>query len=605
MAKEVIKRFLKLKLLSRITAVMLISVMLLLAGCDNKELPSKTDGSETSSVSEPENNSGSENSGSEESTPEDSSSEDVSSEETDSVNSDNENNSSEEASSDNSVSSEDDSSDDTDSSEENKDTSGEPDPALGTFTFEETVTNENLSQEIIPVGNTANLSNPLKGYKDKEAEALRKEILNTGNTEEYYKITGTKYYISSLNGDDLNSGKSPKEAFKSFEGLSGIEFQPGDAVLLERGSVFRLYSTFLTKEGVTYGSYGKGEKPKIYGSAVNLSTVVWSPSVKKNVWQIDYVYAECAGMFFNHGKEVGFKRTGLRNLKKNTDFYQDPSSDTLYVYCDKGNPAKVYESIEFSTQMSILGIPSGVDNVTIDNLCIKYGGIMGVSGTWNTDHINVTNCEIGYIGGGTTSGGTSRYGNAIQFWTGANDIVCDHNWIYQTWDTAISWQGYGGEKYTYNNISFSDNLLEYNNADFEYWDDGSSIDNFVVANNIMRFTSLGWGTREDDGGYRGIDGPFSGGIEEMTVKNHYITDNIIDCPGRYIINWAITPEDLNKNIFISGTEIYVNSSYRTTDVILRGFKTDKSQPNSVETDKSEVFVETLKRFDPDAVLEWH
>ena len=549
MAKNVIKRFLKFSHLSRITAVMLISAMLLLAGCDNKTPPSKTESSASSSVSEPEKNSGSENSGSEE--------------------------------------------------------SEKFDPTAGVFTYEETVSNAKGSAEIIPKGNTANLNKPLKGYKDKEAEALREEILNTENTEKYYKITGTKYYISSLNGDDLNSGKTPAEAFKSFEGLSGIEFKPGDAVLLERGSVFRLYSTFLAKEGVTYGSYGKGEKPKIYGSAVNLSTVVWTPSVKKNVWQIDYVYAECAGMFFNHGKEIGYKRTSIRKLEKNTDFYQDPSSDMLYVYCDKGNPAKVYESIEFSTQMSIIGIPSGVDNVTIDNLCLKYGGIMGVSGTWNTDHINVTNCEIGYIGGGTTSGGTSRYGNAIQFWTGANDIVCDHNWVYQTWDTAISWQGFGGEKYTYNNISFSDNLLEYNNADFEYWDDGSSIDNFVIANNIMRFTSLGWGTRADDGGYRGIDGPFSGGIEEMTVKKHYITNNIIDCPGRYIINWSVNPEDLNKNIFISGTEIYVNSSYRSTNVILRGFKTDESQPNSVETDKKDVFIETLKRFDPKAVLEWY
>lgn len=483
--------------------------------------------------------------------------------------------------------------------------SGVSDPALGAFTFEETVSNVKGSTEIIPQGNTANLSNPLKGYKDEEAEALRQEILNTKNTEEYYKITGTKYYVSSLNGDDLNSGKSPDEAFQSFEGLSAIEFEPGDAVLLERGSVFRLYSTFLTKGGVTYGSYGEGEKPKIYGSAVNLSTVEWTPSVKRNVWQIDYVYAECAGMFFNHGKEIGYKRTGLRKLEKNTDFYQDPSSDMLYVYCDKGNPAKVYDSIEFSTQMSIMSIPSGVDNVTIDNLCLKYGGIMGVSGTWNTDHINVTNCEIGYIGGGTTSTGSSRYGNAIQFWTGANDIVCDHNWIYQTWDTAISWQGFGGAKYTYNNISFSDNLLEYNNADFEYWDDGSSINNFVIARNIMRFTSLGWGTREDDGGYRGIDGPFSGGIAEMTVKNHYIKDNIIDCPGRYIVNWDNKPEDLNKNIIISGTEIHVNPSYRTTDIILRGFKTKNSDPNSVSTTDEKVFIETLKKFDSGAVLKWY
>ena len=478
------------------------------------------------------------------------------------------------------------------------------DPLDGTITFEQTVSNTKENTEILPKGNTANLNKPLKGYADNKAEKLRQEILNTGNTEEYYKITGTKYYVSSINGDDLNSGTSPDKAFKSIEGLATIELKSGDAVLFERGSVFRLYTTFLTSKGVTYGSYGTGEKPKIFGSAVNLTSVVWTPSVKKNVWQIDYVYAECAGMFFNHGKEIGYKRVGLRNLKKNTDFYQDPATDILYLYSDKGNPSKVYESIEFSTQMNIIGIPSGVDNVTIDNLCIKYGGIMGVSGTWNTDHINVTNCEIGYIGGGTTSNGTSRYGNAIQFWTGANDIVCDHNWIYQTWDTAISWQGYGGKEFTYTNISFSDNLLEYNNGDFEYWDDGSLIKDFTMARNIMRFTSLGWGTREDDGGYRGIDGSFVGNTKRMKVDNIYIKDNIIDCPGRYIINWVIDPERLGKEIFISGTEIYVNPSYRTTDIILRGFISKDGQDDSVATENVDVFKETLKRFDENALLKW-
>ena len=479
------------------------------------------------------------------------------------------------------------------------------DPLDGTITFEQTVSNTKENTEILPKGNTANLNKPLKGYADNKAEKLRQEILNTGNTEEYYKITGTKYYVSSINGDDLNSGTSPDKAFKSIEGLATIELKSGDAVLFERGSVFRLYTTFLTSKGVTYGSYGTGEKPKIFGSAVNLTSVVWTPSVKKNVWQIDYVYAECAGMFFNHGKEIGYKRVGLRNLKKNTDFYQDPATDILYLYSDKGNPSKVYESIEFSTQMNIIGIPSGVDNVTIDNLCIKYGGIMGVSGTWNTDHINVTNCEIGYIGGGTTSNGTSRYGNAIQFWTGANDIVCDHNWIYQTWDTAISWQGYGGKEFTYTNISFSDNLLEYNNGDFEYWDDGSLIKDFTMARNIMRFTSLGWGTREDDGGYRGIDGSFVGNTKRMKVDNIQIKDNIIDCPGRYIINWVIEPTRLDKEIFISGTEIYVNPSYRTTDIILRGFVSNDAQDDSVSTDKAQIFEETLKRFDKNAILKWH
>lgn len=484
-----------------------------------------------------------------------------------------------------------------------KDTDDEFD---GTFSYELTVDNSIKATEVLPIGNTANLNKPLKGYKDEKADALRKEILNTPNTENYYKITGTKYYVSSINGDDFNPGTSPDKAFKSIESLATITLKDGDAVLFERGSVFRLYSTLLASNGVTYGSYGIGEKPKIYGSAINLVNVSWTPSVKKNVWQIDYDYADCAGMFFDHGKEIGFKRTGLRNLKKNTDFYQDPATDILYVYCDKGNPAKVYKSIEFSTQMKIIGIPSGISDVTIDNLCLKYGGVMAVSGTWNNNNINITNCEMGYIGGGTTKDGNSRYGNAIQFWTGANDIVCNHNWIYQVWDTAITWQGYGGEDYKYTDIAFCNNLLEYNNGDFEFWDDDSSVNNFTISGNIMRFTSLGWGTREDDGGYRGIDGSFVGNTKPIkTINNLRIENNIIDSPGRYIINWTVDPLTINKGILISGTEVYVNSQYRTTDVILRGFVTDEDQNSTVAANDATVFKDTLHRFDKSAVLEWN
>ncbi len=492
----------------------------------------------------------------------------------------------------------------TNSSSENN-SSENIDYTKGEFSFEKTVENNKTVIEVIPKGNTANLSNPLKGYWDDEAEKLRGKILNSKNTEDIYKITGTKYYVSSLNGNDMNSGLSPEQAFETIEGIKG-GLEPGDAVLFERGSVFRIFSAFLTESGVIYGSYGTGEKPKIYGSPENLVNAKWTPSKKKNVWKTDYVYSECAGMFFNHGKEVGYRRTSLKLLEQNTEFFQDTTSDTIYLYCDKGNPALVYESIEFSTQMNIIGIPSGVSNVTIDNLCLKYGGMIGISCTWNAKGVTISNCEIGYIGGGTTAGGSSRYGNAIQFWTGANDIVVKNNWIYQTWDTGISWQGYGGDKFKYTNISFEDNLLEYNNADFEFWDPKSTVHNFNIDRNIMRFTSMGWGTRKDDGGFRGIDGAFVATTASMNVKDLFVRDNIIDCPGRFIINWDVDPKQIGDVLHISGTRISVNSKYRTTtDIVLRGYITEEGQSTSVEAKDSNAFRDALKRFDTNAVLEWY
>lgn len=479
------------------------------------------------------------------------------------------------------------------------------DPLTGEFSYQSTTSNvADEVTEIVPVGNTANLSNPLAGYYDKEAEALRSDILNTENTDKYYKITGTTYYVSALSGDDSNSGTSPEQAFKNADTISGLSLKAGDAVLFERGSVFRLYTALLAVEGVTYGSYGEGEKPKLYASPMNLAEASWTPSVKRNVWQMDYSYTDCGSMIFEHGKEIGFKKDNLRNLTKNTYFFLDLSSRILYLYCDKGNPAKVYSSIEIATEMPIINVPSGVDNVTVDNLCLKYSGLFAVSGSWNTKGLTVTNCEIGYIGGCKLNGG-SRYGNAIQVWTGTDGMHIDHNWIYQTFDTAVSWQGYGGSKFSYKDVSFSENLLEYNNCDFEFWDPGSTIENFKMESNIMRFTSLGWGTRADDGGIRGIEGCVYADTHDMTARNITFKNNIMDCPGREIMHWQFYLEELGKTMLVSGNKIHVNYSYRTEDEVVRGYMDKDSVLQSYYADTADEFIAALKIFDPSAKLEWN
>lgn len=480
------------------------------------------------------------------------------------------------------------------------------DPLSGEYSYTDTVSNVNDSiPEILPVGNVAKLYRPLTGFFDKEAEALRNEILNSANTASIYKIKGKKYYVSSNKGDDSNDGLSENKPLKSTDAVMSLNLNAGDAVLFERGSVFRLASSFLAADGVTYGSYGKGEKPKFYGSPENLANAFWTPSVKKNVWQMDYVFTDCGSLYFDHGEGIGYKKTALRNCNKNYDFYRDTKNNILYIYCDKGNPSKVFESIEAATQLSIFQITAGVSDVLIDNICMKYSGVMGVSVQWDAKNITVTNCEIGFIGGGYHSNGSSRYGNAVQFWTGSENVNVTHNWVYQVFDTAISWQGYGGNEFKYENINFNNNLLEYNNADFEYWDAGSSVKNFKMENNIMRFTSLGWGSHLENGNGRGIDGCFTGNTLDMKeVENFVIKDNIIDSPGRLIIKWDVNPERIGKKIKISGTKIYVNSDYRADSTVIRGFQLTENDPTSIKADTADEFYGAIGKFDKTAKLMW-
>ncbi len=418
------------------------------------------------------------------------------------------------------------------------------------------------------------------GFADKEAQELKNKILSSENTEEYYKIEGTKYYISE-NGDDSNDGLSPKKAFKSLKNFENIELKDGDAVLFERGSVFHMNDLIdVGKEtkilieaeyGVTYGSYGEGDKPEIYASPMDYakSKKLWKET-EENIWEAEFDYQPACSIVFDNGRVIGdlrhtdatekneygvyyFAEKG--ELKQNGHFYHDYINGKIYLYCDLGNPADVYQSIEITPSVTIVKIRKACSNVTIDNLCLKYGGFAVQSSTPG-DNINITNCEIGYIGGRTLK--KVRYGNAIEFWNRAVNVKVENNWVYQTFDSAITWQGDASGRYS--DVSFSGNLLEYNNADFEFFEQSkANVQNFKMDNNIMRFTSLGWGTRD---GIRGIEGCIRANTQRFpTLENVSFSNNIIDSPARQVINWKMTNEQL-PNIDVSNNTVYIKNSYR-------------------------------------------
>lgn len=457
--------------------------------------------------------------------------------------------------------------------------------------------------------NCANLNNPLMGGYDKAAEKKRKEILNTGNTEKYYKLTRKKYYISAV-GDDENDGSSPEKAFKSVNALDNVALKAGDAVLFERGSVFRLTRAINCVSGVTYGSYGVGTKPKLYFSPKALEDPsLWTPTKKKNVWVAEFPYSQVATIVFNHGSEIGYaKRKGLQQLERNGAFYHNTEYGFLYLYCDKGNPGKVYKSIEASVSGTIFYVAPEFKNITIDNICMKYSGDFAFSSGTNTDGISITNCEMGYIGGANGYMGTVRYGNAVQLWQGAMNLNVSNNWIYQTFDSALSWQGKATEDKpaVYKNTVFNENLLEYNNADFEFWDsDYASLDGLQINNNIMRFTSLGWGTRSDDWGIRGIEGCIRIDFQNMSrVKNVSIKNNIFDSAGRTIAMFIANNYSQFNDTIVSGNSVYLKKSYRTEDTVVIGFnKSDADSERLQATNQSEL-EKAFEQFAKDTVVKW-
>ena len=456
----------------------------------------------------------------------------------------------------------------------------------------------------------------LVGYADKERNKLRDEILNTKNTLEYYKPKNKdRIFYVSTKGSDSNDGTSPKKAIQSLAAVDGLLLQDGDTVLFERGCIWRMGEKFECREGVLYGSYGEGRKPMILGSPKNFAQEVWKPSKKKNVWQINYMYAYPCGAFLDEGKEIGYQKLTMRELEKNTDYFFDEEMATLYFYCDKGNPSNVYYSMEFSQDGMSMHCSTGVDNVTVDNICLRYLGSGGVGTLYNNANIDVTNCEVAYVGGQWM--GNVRGGNGLGSWCGGLDYNWDHNWVYQTFDSAMSPQG-NNSYHNYDNITMCKNLFEYNNADIESWESGynhadhkhkpmTTYSNNHYDNNICRFTSLGWGTRADDGGIRGIDGVHYGHFGKDQIKSMTFNNNIIDCPGRMVYKMSIDNKACYDNWERKGNVYYIKQSLRTTTALTFQFHW-KDETTRVGGHSATTKAETLKafaEFEPDAKVYWY
>ena len=458
-----------------------------------------------------------------------------------------------------------------------------------------------IYEEVPAPDNAAQLPNPQKGGADAEAEALRQKILNAENSE--YTITGTTYYVSP-NGDDYNDGTSPETAWRTVEAvvMNRYLFQKGDAVLFERGGIYRRNTTILAKEGVTYGAYGEGDKPVIYGSISNYAWGTrWEPSFKENVWKITLHTGEAGNIVFNHGEEVGMPYYhGLNELTKNGDFYHNTDDATLYLYLDKGYPSTVYKDIEIGTRETIVQALRDTTDVTVDNLCLKYVGLFAFSAKENTRNIRVTNCEMGWIGGGRFAQSKVGLGNAISFWKDTTDALVENCWLYQCYDAGITPQGVT-EEHTYKNLVFRGNLIEFCNYSIECFDrvDTSVWDGLVIEDNIMRFSGYGfmkaWERPDSQIGVGHFVG-WTWNYQDLPGDGVVIRNNIFDCSARNLVFWS--GKDYTSGLTVSGNSFY-QSKNRDNQAMRFGDHEPYFATNQEELETA------VRAFDPTAkVIKW-
>lgn len=397
-------------------------------------------------------------------------------------------------------------------------------------------------------------------------------------------IHGQNYYVSNL-GDDNNDGLSPEMPWRSLEKVSAADLKPGDGVLFRRGDLFR--GSVYTKSGVTYGAYGQGPKPKFYGCEMSLADpALWEEvDTTHHIWKCREKMPDAGTIVFNEGEahsrklipsykhgrfvcredesrvfDISVEMTKDLDLfwkfdevlttvpSKGEDFpipdmeYANAKGD-IYLRCDKGNPGEIYTSVEALSRVHMFRVGSN-ENVRIDNLCIKYVGMHGISAYDQVSNLHVSNCEIGWIGGciqhylGTDPnypqggrGTVTRFGNAIEIYGGCQNYVAENNYIYQVYDAGITHQITTSVKISMKGIRYTGNVIEKCVYGIEYFleqiggETESCMEDVVMNENFIRLCGYGWGQQRHN-----VDTPalIKGWSYRNTARDYHIYNNIFD-----------------------------------------------------------------------------
>lgn len=477
-----------------------------------------------------------------------------------------------------------------------------------------------------------------------KANARIEEIKNSKNTS--IKYSGRAYYVSN-EGKDSNNGRSKNKPWATLDKVNKVKLRKGDAIFFERGSLFRGY--LKCQEGVLYSAYGQGEKPKIYGSIENGAYAKKWTKVPgtDNIWRYYKDIGDCGTIVFNDGESCATKervywngkayistkdyktKFNIKDLEELSFFnelklkghsvpiylYDKRIKGKLYLRCDKGNPGKVYKSIEFLTNdHKSLSLVSGAKGCVVDNLCVKYGDNCGIE---LIEDSVAQNCEVAWVGGFVLSYNKieeDNYNNAITYAgdgivIGGVNNTAINNYIHDVYDYGMTVET--GYRDAFNidimeNLEFTNNVISYCNggAVIINWereaDENHRFRNIQLKENHILFSGYGWSYKR----HIELDSEYmANAIMFFDVPNVndgiYIKDNVL-----YLAKYALIYHGMIKdNTPILDGNTYVQDKY---GLIIRGpnkysrsiisILADKNTINSFLKDKNAV-IHNLKYID--------
>lgn len=282
--------------------------------------------------------------------------------------------------------------------------------------------------------------------------------------------------------------------------VNAMAFAPGTTVLFERGGVWR--GQLQVRSGVPghpirYGAFGDGPAPVFQPSRDLSAAGAWSRE-KDGLWRAGTGAAADIGNVILDGGASGclFKRGSRAECLRDGDFWCDPASLAVFVRSESGSPATRWQSIEAAEKIHCIDEACAHD-VEYDGLALRFGAAHGFGGG-DVKRVAIRDCDISWIGGGylyvDTLGNGVRYGNGIELWGGAEDVLVEKCRVRQCWDAGLTNQS-NMPGSVERNIVWRECTVSACEYSYEFWQqgEGGAVEGVRLENNVFRDAGAGWG----------------------------------------------------------------------------------------------------------------
>ncbi|HZK71181.1 MAG TPA: right-handed parallel beta-helix repeat-containing protein, partial [Clostridia bacterium] len=195
-----------------------------------------------------------------------------------------------------------------------------------------------------------------------------------------YFAKATTYYVDN-DGNNINNGTSPENAWQTLGKVNSYKFSPGDSILFKRGGIWRetliISSSGSKGNNIVFGTYGTGNKPIFSGANIYSSWVQDGSNYSTTVSIIPK---------FAFDNQAALSTTTSKDSLTSGRFYFDTTNSRVYI---NYNPAgHVMEVSQRDNEISV-----NQNYVTIDGLQLQGGNYAGIKGQGS---VNINNCAIRY-----------------------------------------------------------------------------------------------------------------------------------------------------------------------------------------------------------------